>query len=148
MKKLMVWSLMFCLLTSLSLIVACGDDDDDNDDNVSSSEQSSGNGSEVQTNQSTAMSSAVSTAMSSATTGTQVTYINDIKALLDTNCIVCHKASNASGGVKLDTYADAKANGATANSEIQSGEMPQGGDPLSTADKALFQAWIDASMPE
>jgi len=75
------------------------------------------------------------------------TYTAEVKALLDGNCIGCHSTASPSHGIALDTYATAKANASSANSAIQAGYMPTGG-PLSTAQKALFQAWVTAGEPE
>jgi len=41
------------------------------------------------------------------TTGV-VTYNKQISALISTNCIACHSATNASKGIQLDTYANVK----------------------------------------
>ncbi len=75
------------------------------------------------------------------------TYTAQIKALLDGNCTGCHSTASPSHGIALDTYATAKANASAANSAIQAGYMPTGG-PLSTAQKAAFQAWVTAGEPE
>lgn len=83
----------------------------------------------------------------SATAQTLVTYTNDIKDLLDTNCIGCHGGDHPTAGIKLDTYTSAKANANAANEKIQSGQMPPGG-PLSAEEKALFQNWLDDGLLE
>jgi hypothetical protein len=83
----------------------------------------------------------------SATAQALITYTSDIKDLLDTNCVGCHKAGHASGGIQLDTYTTAKSNANAANEKIQSGQMPPGG-PLSAGEKALFQDWLDDGLLE
>lgn len=39
---------------------------------------------------------------------TNVSYNTVVAVIMQTNCTGCHSATNASGGVKLDTYADVK----------------------------------------
>lgn len=77
----------------------------------------------------------------------QVTYTSTIKSYLDNTCVGCHNAGFSAGGVRLDTYAEASANGTAANAQIQADSMPPGGGN-STQEQADFQAWIDAGMPE
>ena len=76
-----------------------------------------------------------------------VTYTNDIEPILSANCTGCHQAGGASGGIALDTYTDAMTNANVSFTDIQADLMPPGG-PLSAADKALFQAWIDDGLLE
>jgi Carboxypeptidase regulatory-like domain len=73
-----------------------------------------------------------------------ITYTNTIKDFLDTECVSCH---GGTAGIFLNTYANATANGAAANSEIQGGSMPPGGG-LTLQEQADFQAWIDGGMLE
>jgi uncharacterized membrane protein len=39
---------------------------------------------------------------------TNVTYNDVVQVTMQTNCTGCHSATNAKGGIKLDTYADVK----------------------------------------
>lgn len=77
----------------------------------------------------------------------QVTYTNTIKGYLDNNCVGCHNSGFSAGGVRLDTYAEASANGAAANDRIQADTMPPSGGN-SAQEQADFQAWIDGGMVE
>jgi hypothetical protein len=75
-----------------------------------------------------------------------VSYTNDIRPILNNHCITCHSGSGAPRGIKLDSFADAKANAAAANAAVQSGLMPLVGS-LTADEKALLQAWVDAQAP-
>jgi uncharacterized membrane protein len=78
--------------------------------------------------------------------GSTVSYATQIAPLLKANCTSCHGGSNPQSGIDLSTYANASKNANVANSAIQSGIMPPGGS-LSTANKQLFQAWVNAGKP-
>ncbi len=55
---------------------------------------------------STSSSSTPTTTTTATQSGTPtVAYVNDVKAVLDANCIRCHGASARDGGVDLSTYA-------------------------------------------
>ena len=54
-----------------------------------------------------------------------VTYETCVKSIMDNNCKGCHSASNASGGIKLDTYANTKASYNISMTAINNGTMPQ-----------------------
>jgi uncharacterized membrane protein len=83
-----------------------------------------------------------------------VTYSEDMKPILDENCIRCH-ASDKSGperngaplSVNLDTYEGASASSEAANVRVQSGSMPPIG-PLDSADRELFQQWVEDGAPQ
>ena len=84
-----------------------------------------------------------------------VGYAQQIKPILDANCIRCHAAglqgtrrNGAPPGFDYDSYEPAQATAERANAQIQSGSMPAGSGPLSDGDKGLFQAWIDQGTPE
>lgn len=91
---------------------------------------------------------------STASVTETVTYTNQIKKILDGNCIQCH-ASYLTGAARqgadpadnYDTYEDAASDADAENQSIQSNKMPESG-PLSDSDKALFQAWVDQDEKE
>lgn len=83
-----------------------------------------------------------------------VTYSEDMKPILDENCIRCHAAdksgpdrNGAPMSVNFDTYDGASASAAAANVRVQSGTMPPTGQ-LDRADRVLFQQWLDDGAPE
>ena len=86
--------------------------------------------------------------------GTIITYTNQIKAILDNNCIRCHDSdkqgaerNGAPLDVNLDTYENAVAVAERANTQIQAGNMPPaGGLPNDLRD--LFQQWVNQGLEE
>ena len=78
--------------------------------------------------------------------GSSVSYATQIAPLLKASCTSCHGASNAQSGIDLSSYANASKNAKVANSAIQSGSMPPGA-AFSTANKQLFQSWVDEGAP-
>ena len=87
---------------------------------------------------------------------TDIGYSEIIKSILDAHCIRCHgtgvtgaERNGAPEDVNLDSYGGARTSGARANAEIQANEMPpEDAQPLTPADKASFQQWVDDGMPE
>lgn len=81
-------------------------------------------------------------------------YTNDIKPILDNNCVSCHLTSNPSGGVQLDSYSQVKTvadNGrlwGSINHEDGFSPMPQGGGKLGDCDLNKIKAWINDGSPE
>lgn len=97
------------------------------------------------------------------------TYAQDLRPILQARCIVCHSQANLnnpalSGGLALDTYAALQKGvgsqaiytvGKSGSSELMRRLkatsptllMPKGGPPLSPAQIALFQRWIDGGAP-
>ena len=79
---------------------------------------------------------------------TNVTYSGAIQIIMQTNCTGCHSATNASGGIKLDTYADVKStitSGRLYGSIIQSSgfkPMPPG-SKLTDCSIKKIKTWID-----
>jgi mono/diheme cytochrome c family protein len=73
----------------------------------------------------------------------ETTYLADIKALLDSNCISCHKASSPAAGVALDSYRGARSNSTIVIAKAITGA--HGG--LNLAEKDMYQAWVDANTP-
>lgn len=62
--------------------------------------------------------------------------------MLKDNCVSCHGSSNASAGVRLNTYANVKTNLTAAGNAISKGIMPPSGG-LSTDLRTLFKTWVD-----
>jgi len=86
--------------------------------------------------------------------GFKVTYTDQIKVILDNNCVLCHDSekqgaerNGAPLDVNLDTYENAVAVAERANIQIQAGTMPPTGG-LPTELRALFQQWIDQGLEE
>jgi len=79
--------------------------------------------------------------------GAAVSYTNDISTIIADRCAACH-VSGTSGGVSLDGYANAAANGENALAQILMNSMPQTGGPLTDEFKDLWQVWIDDGKPE
>jgi len=83
-----------------------------------------------------------------------MTYTNNIKPILDNNCISCHQSSNPSGGVLLDSYDqvinqvdNGRLSGAV-NHKPGYSPMPQGGGKLSDCDLSKIDSWINSGSPE
>jgi len=72
-----------------------------------------------------------------------VSYKDDIVPLLTKSCS-CH----TSGAIApaLDTYANVKASASASEAAIDDGTMPIAA-PLSAADAALFESWVNAGAP-
>ncbi len=83
-----------------------------------------------------------------------ITYTNTVKAVLDISCVSCHKTSNPSGGVLLDSYSDVKVvadNGrlfGSMNHDPGYSPMPQGGNKLGDCDLKKIKAWINEGSPQ
>ena len=72
-------------------------------------------------------------------------------------CLHCHDShlsgssrNSAPSTVNFDTYESAKASAQSANIRVQAGTMPPPGTfgPLTSAQKTLFQNWINSGTPE
>lgn len=50
--------------------------------------------------------SVASTTTTTVSSGTGLAYAQDVKPILDADCLRCHSASNASAGISFSTYAD------------------------------------------
>jgi hypothetical protein len=72
----------------------------------------------------------------------ETTYLADIKALLDSNCTSCHKASSPVAGVALDSF-----RGASSNSALVIDQSVDGDHWLDLAGKEMYQSWVDANTP-
>jgi len=69
-------------------------------------------------------------------------------------CISCHGASLPKAGISFSTYTSAmevvragNALGSDLYNEVISNSMPEGGPPLSTAEKDAIRRWIDGGAP-
>ncbi len=148
-KKL---SILFILLLALGLFVACGGNDDDD----------SGTQQQEPAEEETTLGDIVEDLFTDDEEDEEITYTNNIKAILDANCISCHATSKrdddrngAPSKINLDTYEAATEKNsssgldvaASANAAIKSGQMPPGG-ALSATVKQLFQDWISEGTPE
>lgn len=87
-------------------------------------------------------------------TETRITYTNDIKPILDNNCIRCHSSekqgaerNGAPPDVNLDKYETVVDVAERANAKIQSGTMPPTGG-LPEEERNLFQQWLDQGLEE
>ena len=78
--------------------------------------------------------------------GTPPTWTGQVKALLDANCNGCHAGTNASGAIRLDTYAGASANASAALSAVQAGRMPKDRTPLTAGQIQILSDWIGGGM--
>ncbi len=84
------------------------------------------------------------TSSTTTTIQTTPTYTNDIKAILDINCVSCH------GGIvtpNLSTYANAFAKKDRIKAKVDSGTMPPSGS-LNASDIATIDAWVAAGGPQ
>lgn len=78
-----------------------------------------------------------------------VTYKTCVKSIMENNCKGCHSASNASGGIKLDTYANTKANYNISMTAINNGTMPPPSSPNLTAESiTILTNWGAQGLKE
>lgn len=83
-------------------------------------------------------------------TTTNISYSSFVSPLLKTNCVGCHNAVSAGGGIKLEFYTDVKAaalSGKLFGSINQNPgfvAMPQGSNKLSACNISKIKSWIDA----
>ena len=85
----------------------------------------------------------------SVTLTTGITYENEIKNILDTNCATsgCHITGGAAP-MSLQTYAVAKSRAADIKTAVLNNVMPKGGPPLSAELKDKIACWVDDNAPE
>ncbi len=77
-----------------------------------------------------------------------IDWANVNEKIFKTNCLPCHKAARAAGGVVLDSYAASKLSLAKIRKAVLvTGTMPPN-KPLTDTDKNLLKAWLDADAPE
>jgi hypothetical protein len=72
------------------------------------------------------------------------TYVN--ANIIGPNCVSCHSAAFAAGGVNLSGFNNVKNNASASLSDIQSGRMPPG-QPLSATQTSQVKAWVDSGTP-
>jgi mono/diheme cytochrome c family protein len=84
---------------------------------------------------------------------TNVTYSNQISAILSNYCTGCHNTNNASGGWDLSTYSGVQAciNAGrfwgSVNWDTGYSAMPKNGNKLSDCDLASIKKWLNAGAP-
>lgn len=82
------------------------------------------------------------------------TFSTAIQPLINKNCVGCHNASLASGGIRLDSYTSVKDQADNGNLlgtiSHQNGfvAMPQGGAKLSDCQITQVKKWIAAGSPD
>ncbi len=73
-----------------------------------------------------------------------ITYINDVKTIIDTNCIACHSSSGVANFLPLTNYNQVRDAAETRNLILRmndvSNPMPQGG-LLSPEIRAVIDKW-------
>ncbi|MDX2246962.1 MAG: c-type cytochrome domain-containing protein [Bacteroidia bacterium] len=83
-----------------------------------------------------------------------VSYLNDILPVLQAECISCHSASNASGGINLEGFSKVKTqadNGKLLGSITYSSgysPMPPGGAKLPACEISQIESWINTGTPD
>lgn len=83
-----------------------------------------------------------------------VSFSADIWPVVSSNCVGCHSGAAASGGVRMDNYAEwvEAINGGRVMGAIrhESGfsPMPKGGGKLSNCSVSQIEAWIEDGMPD
>lgn len=81
------------------------------------------------------------------------TYSASIQAIINLNCVSCHTAGNASGGIRLDTYQSTRnstGNGLLLNViERKPGFSPMPPSrPLAACQIEKIKSWITSGTPE
>jgi hypothetical protein len=88
---------------------------------------------------------------------TSLSYINNVKPMMDKYCVSCHGVSTmAMGGVLLDSYTLSGLTSqqnfnrwlAAYNSIFPLGDMPESGLVPTADERAVMKAWLDAGAPE
>lgn len=80
---------------------------------------------------------------------TNIQYSKQVVSILNNNCVTCHNASSANGGVKLDSYAEVKLqvdNGKLLGTMSHSNgfkPMPSSGNKISDCNIIIVKKWID-----
>lgn len=82
-----------------------------------------------------------------------ITYSQDVRNILESNCLTCHDALSQNGNVNLEGYDNVKIyvdNGkllGTIRHEDGFSAMPQGASQLASCTINKIQAWVDAGAP-
>ena len=80
-----------------------------------------------------------------------VTYDDDVKTIIDNNCVACHSGPSASAGLSLVTYQQVRNSAENGNLIARmnnaTNPMPQGG-LLPAATRAIIDAWAADGFPE
>ena len=76
---------------------------------------------------------------------TKVSYINNVKPILEARCLSCHGA----GGIfpDISSYEKVNAHAVSVKEEVASGRMPKGG-PLTAAQIKSIVDWVDEGSLE
>lgn len=83
----------------------------------------------------------------------EITYSQDVRTILESNCLTCHDPLSQNGNVNLEGYDNVKVyvdNGkllGTIRHEDGFSAMPQGTSQLSSCTIEKIQAWVDAGAP-
>ncbi len=96
----------------------------------------------------------------------KISFVNDVKPILEINCLSCHRKDKAEGKLRLDTFEHAFANDdvivpgdpvasdlwylCTLPMDDEELMPPEGNDPLDPADLFMLRRWIEegAEWPE
>ena len=70
-------------------------------------------------------------------------FSNDVKPIIDNNCIQCHNANTGSNFPNLTTYNGISAHKDIVKAEVVSGRMPQGGS-LTQEEINAIKCWVDS----
>ncbi len=85
---------------------------------------------------------------------TNITYLQSVWPVLQSNCTGCHQGTAPSGNARLENYNDIVAvveNGklmGTIRHESGFSPMPKGGNKLSDCDITKLEIWINKGYPE
>jgi uncharacterized membrane protein len=84
-----------------------------------------------------------------------VSFAQEVMPILEARCVECHSEENAELGLKLDTYEGLMAgsdygsiveagdpDGSLMIDMIQSGDMPEEGDPVPAEELEVLRTWI------
>lgn len=139
------------LFSAVLATVSCGDGVPTAPDSLSSSTSSStssSSGSTSGTGSGTVTNPGTGSGSGSGTTAT-VAYVQDIKPILDSDCIVCHGASRPEKGVSLNTYANVmkqvvagSTNSRLIRETASNGSMYRYFTGSKTNKSALIRSWI------
>jgi hypothetical protein len=93
--------------------------------------------------------------LSSSCDTASVTFSGTIAPILENNCLSCHSnaaAASAGGGIRLQDYADVKAQNVKVAGAIKQlsgySPMPKNGGRLSDCSIRQFDIWVLNGMPE